>query len=432
MAYVTPLDQMWHIINRYNSVVVYGAGSFAKRLVLYLLNRGVRVISCVVSEMDSNTTSVFGVPVFSFSEWKRKDDDSLIVLAVLRETYSLMDSLFKMDTKRVLILNRRHYNDLIEWERNEYFVSREVNGLKCRILPYSEKCMHTMVSTIDNKPIFRVLSLNVDNERYLDKCSIAQFEIEYGKYNPDDKLPELINATKSTQCCTIERYIITSHMDSMRIDQAPESFNIMLQVGASLTDVRKGCITDDTGDNISEKNGNYCECTGLYWIWKNTRGQDYVGIEHYRRRLRIRENQERNIRMGIVDILTALPQFVMQPVGRFFRNGLISETDWDLIKNSITTIDSRFSKAWEKFESCWFYFSCNLCLMKRNWFDEYCKFAFGIAFRIESEYENREIYRNDRYMGYIFEILFSVFVMRYYEKLHMVFTEVEWIETPKG
>lgn len=44
-----------------------------------------------------------------------------------------------------------------------------------------------------------------------------------------------------------------------------------------------GYAGDDTGDNISEKNCYYGELTGMYWVWKNVRTTDYVGICHYRR-----------------------------------------------------------------------------------------------------------------------------------------------------
>lgn len=55
-----------------------------------------------------------------------------------------------------------------------------------------------------------------------------------------------------------------------------------VQVGAALTDLDLGIAKDNTGDNISVKNKNYCELTALYQMWKNS-DADIVGLMHYRR-----------------------------------------------------------------------------------------------------------------------------------------------------
>lgn len=42
-----------------------------------------------------------------------------------------------------------------------------------------------------------------------------------------------------------------------------------IQVGKALhPELNLGFQCDNTGDNISEKNGSYCELTALYWAWK--------------------------------------------------------------------------------------------------------------------------------------------------------------------
>ena len=53
-------------------------------------------------------------------------------------------------------------------------------------------------------------------------------------------------------------------------------------------------IGDDTGDNISNKNANYCELTAQYWAWKNydkLGNPDYIGLMHYRRHLIMRAGE---------------------------------------------------------------------------------------------------------------------------------------------
>ena len=57
---------------------------------------------------------------------------------------------------------------------------------------------------------------------------------------------------------------------------------VPLQVGRACHEPL-GYAADHTGDSISALNAYYSELTGVYWLWKNYRDTDAVGICHYRR-----------------------------------------------------------------------------------------------------------------------------------------------------
>ena len=73
-------------------------------------------------------------------------------------------------------------------------------------------------------------------------------------------------------------------MTHKTFDPPPDPLYVSLQVGHA-THEDLGYLADDTGDNISAKNCYYSELTGLYWVWKNVKDLDYVGVCHYRRYL---------------------------------------------------------------------------------------------------------------------------------------------------
>ncbi len=61
------------------------------------------------------------------------------------------------------------------------------------------------------------------------------------------------------------KIIIASHK---KYQKPVENIYLPVQVGAEGKEKIEGYTQDNTGENISTKNPNYCELTGLYWAWK--------------------------------------------------------------------------------------------------------------------------------------------------------------------
>ncbi len=76
------------------------------------------------------------------------------------------------------------------------------------------------------------------------------------------------------------RIFVSTHVDTECFDS---DILQMIQVGSSRAAQKLPyCFNDDTGDNISDLNPQYCELTAQYWAWKNV-DASYYGFCHYRR-----------------------------------------------------------------------------------------------------------------------------------------------------
>lgn len=75
------------------------------------------------------------------------------------------------------------------------------------------------------------------------------------------------------------------------------------------------------------------------------------------------------------------------------------------------------------YESQHFICAYNMSIMRRNIFDEYCQFLFGVLTEIEKHY--LKIYdRRDRYLGYLAENLTSIFYMHTKDKYKQVIAKL--------
>lgn len=71
------------------------------------------------------------------------------------------------------------------------------------------------------------------------------------------------------------KIVIAAHK---KYDMPQDNIYLPVQVGAT-GKKSIGYQKDNKGINISKKNNEYSELTGLYWGWKNL-NNDYIGLVH--------------------------------------------------------------------------------------------------------------------------------------------------------
>lgn len=207
-----------------------------------------------------------------------------------------------------------------------------------------------------------------------------------------------------------------------------------------------GYLGDDTGDNISAKNANYCELTGLYWAWKNLKC-DYIGLCHYRRyfahavsgsdmekkKLAIlqRTDYEKLLKQYDV-ILPKQRNYFIETVRSQYEHAH-NKNDLALTEQIVAELYPEYSEAFCKVMGGTKLHIFNMFVMKKEKFDEYCQWLFTILFELEkridiSSYSQYEA----RVFGFLSERLLNVWLEKQKLKvkgIDVVFLEkIDWFD----
>ncbi len=183
----------------------------------------------------------------------------------------------------------------------------------------------------------------------------------------------------------------------------------MIQAGAALTSERLGNAVDfdDTGDNISAQNKQFCELTVLYWIWKNAK-EDIVGLAHYRRHFLLPDGWLEWMCGNRVDVILPVPLYVAPSLEENYK-GRHDPEDWEIMMAYLKMHHPKDYKAAGEFFKGGLYSPCNMFIMRKDVLADFCRWLFPILDAVvEHSGEREDPYRN-RYPGFLSERLMTYY-----------------------
>jgi len=282
-----------------------------------------------------------------------------------------------------------------------------------------EKYLNDAMRDLQNHGFINLIIVSFDNDLWCDireKWIVKSVGMPYG-----------IEYLQVKYENSFHIYIVHSEFDkelAEKIEDKP--YEISIQVGTSLTDNKLFEICDNVGDNISDKNKQYCELTALYWAWKNDKS-DYIGLSHYRRKFVLSEGEIFSILSDDIDMVVTVPVMNLETVkGQYIKDH--SEFDWNIMEESIRVLSPEYKDALEIVSASTFYFAYNMFIAKREVLNNYCEWLFNILKYCEDKIGNKNDKYQNRYIGFLAERLLTIYIAKHTE-LNVRVVHKHFIET---
>lgn len=231
-----------------------------------------------------------------------------------------------------------------------------------------------------------------------------------------------------------------------------------IYVGAKINRENLEYLKDSTGNNISEKNGNFCELTGIYWMWKNV-DADFYGMMHYRRYIsfenrwkyklkrmlyvfsrvfylkliismlgmkelfQVKVSDEQLMRKEIekmskkitseiqkYDIILPKKEIFNKSVYKQYKSSHIAEhldKLLEIVKENYPELYPYYEKTIKKGNKI---YPLNIFIMKKKYFFEYSEFVFDVLFKLEKKIEIPSDAYQKRVFGFLSERMMLPFI----------------------
>lgn len=229
------------------------------------------------------------------------------------------------------------------------------------------------------------------------------------------------------------RIVVATHKE---YPMPEDSIYLPVQVGRAASP-KLPYTGDDTGPNISEKNPNFCELTGLYWAWKNLEGE-YIGLCHYRRYFGERNSPFIPARQRILRAEKAAACLESVPILLPRKRDYFIETNYSQYVHAHHAEDLEETKRILKEKHAEYLPAYDVCMkktsghrfnmfvMRRDLLDEYCAWLFDVLFELERRLDIRDYSPYDqRIFGFVAERLLDVWI----EKNRHPYTELPVVNT---